>query len=411
MIHTASEADAGFATELRAAMVDKLVVDGLIIFAAVETAFRAVPRHVFVPPGTSLEDAYGVDTAPITKRDENGVHLSSVSAPWLQARMIEQAGIAPGMRVLEIGGGGYNASLLAEVTGENGLVVSVDIDPEVTAQASAALKEAGYEDRVMVVTADGEHGEPSNACYDAIVVTAGAWDIPPAWLAQLADGGTLVLPLRMNTITRSLALRRAGDHLVSTSAEVCGFIEMRGEGARAERIFRLPDPRGRHVTLRFDEQAPDEPSLLDGALATGPVMAWSGVGIGDGVSFADLHLWLAGFLPGFCRVAASDGTELAADGVCKAWFPYGGVQGDSFACLAMRRSGDVEFEFGARAYGQHAEGAAEALVTQIREWDQHGRDLPESAFTFWPNPTTPPTRREPTGVFRKKQGIVTISWP
>jgi methyltransferase of FxLD system len=244
----------------------------------------------------------GAYVAPITKADAHGAHLSSVSAPWLQAAMIRQAGIALGMRVLEIGSGGYNAALLAEIAGNDGLVVSMDIDPDITARASAALAAAGYGERVEVVTADGEHGVSDHAPYDAIVVTVGAWDIPPAWLSQLAGDGTLVLPLRMNTITRSIAFRRAGDHLVSTSAEMCGFVPMQGAGARAERTFRLPYPRGGHVELRFDHEAPSDRSLLDGALAAGHVTAWSGVRIGHAVSFADLHLWLAGFLPGFCRV-------------------------------------------------------------------------------------------------------------
>ena len=54
----------------------------------------------------------------------------------------------------------------------------MDIDPDISARASAALDAAGYGDRVTVVTADGEHGFPDRAPYDAIVVTA-AWDLPP----------------------------------------------------------------------------------------------------------------------------------------------------------------------------------------------------------------------------------------
>ena len=52
------------------------------------------------------------------------------------------------------------------------------------------------------MTGDGEHGAPGQGPFDAIIATAGAWDIPPSWTAQLADGGTLVVPLRMNGVTR-----------------------------------------------------------------------------------------------------------------------------------------------------------------------------------------------------------------
>ena len=92
------------------------------------------------------------------KTRADGVNLSSVSGPWLQAKMIAQAGIEPGMRVMEIGSAGYNAALLSEVAREH--VVTVDIDPDITARASAALDAAGYAGRVTVVTADGEHGFP-----------------------------------------------------------------------------------------------------------------------------------------------------------------------------------------------------------------------------------------------------------
>ena len=402
------------ADKLREAMTDKLVADGWIASPVAEAAFRAVPRHLFVPADTSLQDAYGANVAPITKQDEDGVHLSSVSAAWLQARMIAQAGVESGMNVLEIGSGGYNAALLAEVTGEKGRVVSVDIDREITDRASAALDAAGYADRVTVVTADGEYGVPEYAPYDAIIVTAGAWDIPPAWLEQLAaEDGVIVVPLRMNEITRSIAFRRSGGHLVSISVEQCGFVAMQGIGARKERTFRLADPAGGHVELRFDQDEPRVPGLLD-ALTAGPVTEWSGVTIAQGTSFADLNLWLAAFLPGFCKVSASEGTGLAADGIMKAWFPYGGAVNDSLAVLSLRKTGETgaefEFEFGAKAYGTHAELASSALLEQIRAWDRAGRDVAETGFGFWPVGAPIPPQPAHTGYFRKTHGTVTVTW-
>jgi len=115
----------------------------------------------------------------VTKREEHGIALSSVSAPWLQAMMLAQAQLAPGMRVLEIGSGGYNAALLAELVGEEGEVTTVDIDPEVVDRARCCLEAAGYR-RVTVVLADAEGGIPDHAPYDRVIVTAGAWDMPPA---------------------------------------------------------------------------------------------------------------------------------------------------------------------------------------------------------------------------------------
>nr|WP_274997709.1 methyltransferase domain-containing protein [Promicromonospora iranensis] len=72
------------------------------------------------------------------------------------ARMLHQARVERGMRILEIGAGaGYNAALLAELVGPTGQVVTVDIDPVVVESARAALDTTGYTDRVTVVQADG----------------------------------------------------------------------------------------------------------------------------------------------------------------------------------------------------------------------------------------------------------------
>ena len=220
--------DADRAADARGALVDKLLDSGRITTPVVEAAFRAVPRHAFVPAGTPLEEVYAVDRAVVTKRDEHGAALSSVSANYIQARMIEQAGVGRGMRVLEIGSGGYNAALLAEVVGDEGRVVSVDIDPDVTERTTALLRATGYGDRVEVLQVDAEHGVPGHEVFDRILVTVGAWDIAPAWLAALAADGVIVVPLRMNGVTRTIAFHRHGDHLVSSSSEVAGFVPMQG---------------------------------------------------------------------------------------------------------------------------------------------------------------------------------------
>lgn len=398
------------ATQLRAALVDKLVASGMIGSPRVEAAFRTVPRHVFVPAGTALEVVYDLDRAVITKRDEHGAHQSSVSATYIQARMIEQAGVGPGMRVLEIGSGGYNAALLAEVVGSGGQVVSVDIDPDITDRASALLEATGYGSRVRVLCADAEHGVGGEGTFDRILVTAGAWDIAPAWLEHLADDGVIVVPLRANGVTRTIAFRRAGTHLVSTSTEVAGFVPMQGDGTRVERILTLPDRQGRHVNLRFDVGAPADPSLLNGVLATSRTEVWSGVTIEHGVSFADLHLWLASFLPGFCLLAVDEDTELAAER--GSWFPFGAADGDSFAYLAIRPLADERgVEFGARAYGKHGQGLAAAMVAQIQAWDRQARSGPAPTFAYWPAGTEPGDQPANVAVLAKTHGLLMISWP
>lgn len=405
-----TSADSGRAAEIRNALTDKLRSDGMITSLVVERAFRTVPRHLFVSEDTPLEVAYNADDSVATKREQDGVIISSISAPFIQAQMIEQAGLGPGMSVLEIGSGGYNAALLAEVVGPSGRVVSVDIDPEVIDRASTLLDATGYSSRVTVVQADAEHAVPDLESVDAILVTAGAWDLSPAWLERLSEDGMIVVALRMNGITRSIGFRREGDHLVSTSAQVCGFVAMQGSGAHEERVFLLPDAQGHNVKLRFDGEVPQDLSLLDGVLATERTEVWSGIKIKHGVSFADLHLWFAGFLPGFCKLAVDEGTDLAAER--KSWFPFGVVRGDSFAYLAVRPALEgAGIEFGARAYGAHGEAAATAMVEQIQAWDRQARSGPAPTFAYWPTGTDRPQISEGTAMLEKTHGLVTISWP
>ncbi|GGJ90308.1 hypothetical protein GCM10010123_20140 [Pilimelia anulata] len=165
--------------ELHAALVDELRRIGAVRSEPVAAAFVAVPRHLFVPDTTPAR-AYADDVVR-TKTDSDGRTVSSVSQPSIVAMMLEQADLQPGMRVLEIGSGGYNAALIAELVGEDGEVTSVDIDPEVTERARACLAAAGYS-RVNVQCVDGAHGAAAFAPFDRIIVTVEAADIPPAWI-------------------------------------------------------------------------------------------------------------------------------------------------------------------------------------------------------------------------------------
>jgi hypothetical protein len=123
------EADTMTAAELRNAMADRLRAWGGGVFPdPVDAAMRAVPREAFLP-GTPLTDAY--DRSPVvTHRDVHGVATSSASAPGIVAAMLAQLDVRPGHRILEIGAGtGYNAALLACLTGAAGQVTTVELDP------------------------------------------------------------------------------------------------------------------------------------------------------------------------------------------------------------------------------------------------------------------------------------------
>src|SRR5262249_23692318 len=152
-------------------------------------------------------------------------------------------------RVLEVGSGGYNAALLAELVGPSGQVTTIDIDPDITERARSLLDAAGYP-RVNVVLADAEGGVPEHAPYDRILVTAGAWDIPQAWVDQLAGDGRLVVPLQVRGLSRTLSFERADGGLVSRSSRLFGFVPMQGAGEHQGRLLVM---RGGEITLRFDD--------------------------------------------------------------------------------------------------------------------------------------------------------------
>ena len=402
MIDTTAES--AHADELRARLADALVADNTIVSTEVEAAFRTVPRHLFAP-GSTLEQAYDIDGVVAKKRNEHGVTVSSVSAPRIQALMLEQAQLRPGMRVLEIGSGGYNAALMAQIVGPAGAVTTIDIDPDVTARASRCLALAGYS-QVNVELTDGEDGHAPDGPYDRILVTVGAWDIPPAWLGQLADGGTITVPLRMRGLTRSVTLARDSGHLVAQSARVCGFVAMRGAGEHPERLLLL---RGDEIGLRFDDGPPADPEPLNGALDTARAQAWTGVTVGRMEPFDSLYLWLATALDGFCLLSVDPALDTGLvepqyRRACPA-----AVEGGNVAYLALRHQDENASEFGAHGYGPDGAGLAEAIAEQIRVWDRDHRDGLEPRLAVYPAGT--PDDQMPAGrVIDKRHSRVCISW-
>ncbi|MGH3852523.1 MAG: methyltransferase, FxLD system [Pseudonocardiaceae bacterium] len=395
------------AAQLRGRVVDDLIAEGTIISAPVAAAMRKVPRELFAP-GVNLDEVYHCYRGVVTKRDVDGNSISSVSAPQVQAHMLEQAGITVGMRMLEIGSGGYNAALLAELVGPSGQVTTVDIDEDVTGRASRALGEAGYS-RVNVVLADAEGGVPEYAPFDRILVTAGAWDVPQAWVAQLAEGGRLLVPLQVRGLSRTIAFEHADGCLVSRSSRLFGFVPMRGVGAHQGTLLVM---RRGEVTLRFDDAFPVDPSFVEGVLDTPRVEVWSGATIGRFEPWANAHMWLASALPGFCRVVVDQKLNtglISPPGRHSA--TSAAVAGRSFAYVTTRRTPDeMDLEWGVHAFGPDATNLAEHVAEHLRVWGREHRGGPGPRFRVYPAGT--PDERIPEGrVIDKKHCRVVISWP
>ena len=236
-------------------MTDRLIAEGTLWSPALAAAFRATPRHRFLPRVFVFQRRHNrwrevrtgqptpedirliySDRALITRlgtpaRGAAPVPISSSSQPSLMAQMLEDLKLGPDLSVLEIGAGtGYNAALLAHVVGP-GLVTSVDVDPQVLTQAADNLR-AFRERAVRLAHADGRCGFGESAPYDRIMVTAATPDLEPAWLDQLADRGLLLAPLTLaaglSYIVRGTVTAGIFHGRLTRAAY---FMPLRGEGA------------------------------------------------------------------------------------------------------------------------------------------------------------------------------------
>lgn len=390
------------ADALRSAMVQELREQGAIRSEAVAAAVAAVPRHLFAP-GEPLEAAYAAQGIVVAKRALDGRSLSVMSAANLQAAMLEQAEIEPGMTVLEVGSGGYNAALLQELVGPGGKVTTVDIDPDITARARTCLDTAGYGD-VDVVLADAEAGVQANAPYDRIVVTAGAWDIPPAWISQLSPKGRLVVPLRLRGITRSVAFDREAAGLVSRSYSLARFVPVQGKGEFLERRVMLRDGVWLEIDagdLRLNVRA------LAEALDAPPQVQWSGA-VWDLPD--ELELFMTMNLPHSARLYATQhNIDQGLIGAAAAMGVTALVTDESLAYRTRRPDDSTGgFESGVIAHGPDARTLARQYADLLSTWARDHSYRGAATFRYLPTAAAPIP--PPAGAVIKRHGVVTVSW-
>ncbi|WP_433014703.1 methyltransferase domain-containing protein [Kribbella sp. CA-294648] len=283
-------------------LVSELVANGHITDPRWQAAFSAVPRHLFVPrfyrgdqQGTSIVDSTAGDQWLSAVYSD--IHLvttedvrSSSTAPSLMAGMLQALELSGNERVLEIGTGtGYNAALLSERLGPD-QVVSVDIDPELVAQARSRLETAGY--RPLLAVADGVNGYPDAGPYDAVIATCRLDYVPAAWLQQLRPGGVIVTPLGAGVaVVRKGATGEAAGQFLPISAyfmplrhqpepEVVGeAIQVALNGVGVSRAYRFDASIYRDNEARFwlDLTSPDVRVMtVDGvSVAIRPDGSWA----------------------------------------------------------------------------------------------------------------------------------------
>jgi protein-L-isoaspartate(D-aspartate) O-methyltransferase len=180
-------------------------------------AMSAVPRHEFVP-ANQAPAAYSDYALSIGEGQ-------TISQPYVVAAMTEALSLTGSERVLEVGGGsGYQAAVLSVLARE---VIALELLPHLADAARARLAHLGFSN-VRVEQGDGSLGWPAGAPYDAILVAAAAPEIPPPLVAQLAEGGRLVIPVGSVEDQNLIRVVKSGNSVTQQVLFACRFVPLRG---------------------------------------------------------------------------------------------------------------------------------------------------------------------------------------
>ena len=209
-----SSHDAVF-TSLRQSMVDTQLRARGVKDERVLQAMAQVLRHEFAP-ATYRSQAYEDHPLPIGEGQ-------TISQPYIVALMLESLALTPADKVLEVGtGSGYVTALLAELAAQ---VFSVERHLALADSARNLLARLGYTN-VKVIVGDGSHGLSEAAPYDAIIVSAAAAEIPPALLAQLADGARMIIPVGGADSQQLHLIRKENGQPQVALRELCRFVPL-----------------------------------------------------------------------------------------------------------------------------------------------------------------------------------------
>ncbi len=201
----------------REKMVTEQIMARGIRDAQVLRAMRKVPRHLFVDPPLQ-KAAYEDRPLPISSNQ-------TISQPYIVALMTAALDLNGNEKVLEIGSGsGYQCAILAEICRQ---VYTVERHAELLQRARKILDRLEYTN-IFYHLSNGSLGWAENAPYDAVIVTAGAPEVPATLVEQLADGGRLVVPVG-NRISQELTkIIKHNGHLEQKSLGGCQFVRLVG---------------------------------------------------------------------------------------------------------------------------------------------------------------------------------------
>jgi protein-L-isoaspartate(D-aspartate) O-methyltransferase len=152
----------------------------------VESAFRNIPRHEFVPI-SELDRAY--DNEPLSIMKDQ-----TISQPGVVSRMTEWLDVKDGQKILEIGTGSAWQTAILSYLVRTGTIYSVEIHSELVKFARENLEKFRL-DNTHVILGDGSLGFPQSSPYDRIIITAACTEIPLPLLEQLAENGLIIAPV------------------------------------------------------------------------------------------------------------------------------------------------------------------------------------------------------------------------
>ena len=176
---------------LNMSLIDDLIEGGWLKDDRIISAFRKIKRVDFLVPG--MEGMGELNEAlPIG-------YGQTISQPLVVAFMLELLEPMEGEKVLDIGSGsGWTTALLAELVGEMGKVIGIEIIPELKlfGEKNVAKYDFIQKGIVQIICADGTKGYEKEAPYDKILCSASASKLPEAWKKQLKTGGRIVAPIK-----------------------------------------------------------------------------------------------------------------------------------------------------------------------------------------------------------------------
>lgn len=321
-------------------------------------AFRAMPRHGFV----TRYKTFGADdwrdvTAetlnhhlPMIYKDgtlclheeSDGPIRTTISQPSFVLHWLELLELAPGHKVFELGAGsGWNAALMAHLVGAAGHVVTAEIVPEMAALARQALARNGVAN-VTVVGGDGGYGHAEGGPYDRAIFTAGAFDLPRAFHAQVREGGRMIAVIKVPGGGDVLyVMTKMADHFATVTAMNCGFVQMTGD-------FHLADLDPIELAA-----IPGWAGLKDREVGRTPFW-WGGRGPGIGWRTAPFRSYLAIRAPGFLSLQKKN--------------PEHPDRSETFFGLLSEDGGSLVVARGDELISYGSSDAREALVRHVHDW-------------------------------------------